>query len=115
MPWPPTVREALSSSCVSMMQAVLPPGCSNDEEPEECEHDIHTMRGELAVARQALQDGCREVEWLKECLVTDEIALDAIDGEAADARAADTATHAELTGELNFFCFVELFSALELL
>jgi hypothetical protein len=43
------------------------------------------------------------VERLKECLAAAETMLGAMDGEAADARATNTATRTELIGELNFF------------
>jgi len=85
---------------------VLPsasPSSSDGEEAKGDEHNIHTVRGELAVAEQSLQNGCREVERLKECLAVAEIVLDTMDGEAADARAANAATYTELVGELNFF------------
>jgi uncharacterized membrane protein len=65
------------------------------------------------MAGQALQEGCQEVERLKECLSAAKTALGAVDGEAADARAANVAAHAKLTGELNFvMLFVDLFLAL---
>jgi hypothetical protein len=75
------------------------------EEVEGDEHNIHTMQGEVAVVRQSLRDGCQEVEWLKECLAVAETTLSATDGEAADARAAVTATRTEFVGELNFYAF----------
>ena len=77
------------------------PSSSDNEEPEEGEHDIHTMRGELAVMGQTLQDGCREVEGLKECLSAAETALGAVYREAAKTRSANVAACVELTGELN--------------
>ena len=106
MPWPTAVREALSLSRPLATQAVLPlasPSSFDDEEDEGDEHDIHTVREELSMAGQSPQNGCREVERLKECLTAAETALDAMDVEAADTRAANAATRTELTGELNFF------------
>ena len=61
MPWPTAVREALSLSRPLATQAVLPlasPSSSDGEEAEGDKHDIHTVRGELAVAWQSLQNGC---------------------------------------------------------
>jgi hypothetical protein len=87
------------------------PSSSDNEEVEEGEHDIHTVREELAVAGQSLRDRCQEVEWLKEFFAAAETMLGATDEEAIDTRAAIVATHAELTGELNFFVsFAEFFS-----
>ena len=77
------------------------PSSFDNEEPEEGEHDIHTMRGELAVMGHAHRDGCREVEGLKECLLATETTLGATNREAAEARSANLAACAELTGELN--------------
>jgi hypothetical protein len=97
------------------MQVVLPLAfpSSSDEEVKGDEHDIHTVQGELAVARQSLWDGCREVEWLKECLVVAETALGATKGEAANARATNVVTYTELISELNFSAsFVGLFFVL---
>ena len=42
---------------------------------------------------------------MKECLVAAQTMLGAADGEAADARDTNMATHTELAGELNFFVF----------
>lgn len=54
------------------------------------------------------------MEQWKECLSAIETALGATDGEAADARPAGVAAHAELVGELNFaMLFADLFLALE--
>jgi len=41
------------------MQAVLPPASPSfdEEEVEGDKHDIHTVRGELAMAGQSLRDG----------------------------------------------------------
>ena len=60
------------------------------------------MRGELAVADQALRDGCWEVERLKVCLSVVETALSAADGEVVEAMATDATARAELVGELIF-------------
>ena len=54
------------------------------------------------MAGQSLRDGCREVEWLKECLAVAKAALGDIDGEAVDARVAIVVTHAKLACVLNF-------------
>ena len=54
------------------------------------------MRGELAMADQALRDGCREVEWLKAYLFAVETTLGATDGEAVEAKAAYVAARASL-------------------
>jgi hypothetical protein len=83
-----------------MLPLALP--SSSDEEVKGDEHDIHTVQGELAIAGQSLRDGCREVEWLKECLMVAETTLGATNGEAADARATNAVTYTELIGELNF-------------
>lgn len=85
-----------------MLPPALPPS-SDNEEVEEDEPDIHTMRGELAEAGQSLQDGCREVERLKECLAAAKVALGAADGEVVDARAAEAAARTKLAGELILF------------
>jgi hypothetical protein len=67
------------------------------------------------MAEQSLQNGCREVEWLKECLTAAEIAFGAVNGEVADARVANVVTHTELAGELNFFVsFTKLLHVLTL-
>jgi hypothetical protein len=91
MPWPTAVCEALAPSRPLATQVVLllaSPSSSNEEEVEGDKHDIHTVREKLTMAGQSLQDGCREVEWLKECLTVAETMLGAADEEAADARAA---------------------------
>ena len=55
---------------------------------------------------QSLQNGCREVERLKECLVVAETMLSVMDQEVADARATIMATHTKLVNELNFFASI---------
>lgn len=79
---------------------------SNEEEIEGDDHDFHTMRGELAVARQSLWDGCHEIERLKECLAVAETMLNAMDQEVADARATVMVTRTKLISELNFFASI---------
>lgn len=52
------------------------------------------------------------MERLKACLSAAETALDATDGEVVEAKATDTASHAELASELIFVfitSFMELF------
>lgn len=83
----------------------------DDEEPKDDGHNIHTMRWELAVARQALRDGCREVERLNVCLSMTKTMFGAVNGEAAKAKATDVAAHAKLAGELNFI-FITFFAKL---
>ena len=55
------------------------PSSSDNEEAKEGEHDINTMREELAMAGQSLQEGCQEVEPLKECFKVAETTLSAPD------------------------------------
>jgi hypothetical protein len=88
------------------MQALLPPASpssSDNKEAEGDEHDIHSIREELAVAGQSIWNGCQGVERLKECLAATETVLGAVDEESAGAKAANVATRTELAGELNFF------------
>jgi len=94
------------------MRAVSPQDSSpffDNAEPKDDGHNIHTMRWELAVAGQALRDGCREVERLNVCLLVTKTMLGATNGEAA--KATDVAAHAKLTGELNFV-FITFFAKL---
>ena len=92
------------------------PSSSDGEEAKGDEHNIHTVRGELAVAEQSLQNGCREVERLKECLEAAETALGATDGEAANTRAINVATSTKLAAELNLFAsFAKLLLVLTLI
>ena len=108
MLWPTTIREALWPShplASQVMLSLASPSSYDNEEAEGDEHNIHTIREELAVAEQSLYDACQEMERLKECLAEAETALGIIDGEVADAWAANMATRTELASELNFFVF----------
>jgi hypothetical protein len=62
------------------MLPLASPSSSDGEEAEGDEHDIHIVQGELAVVGHSLQNGCWEVEQLKECLAAAEITLGATDG-----------------------------------
>lgn len=102
MPWPAAVQGALSPSqpLVARTVSLLGlPSSSDDEEFDDDSHDIRTIGGELDVARRALQDECREVEWLKVCPSLAKTLLGITDREAAKARVMDTIARAELAGE----------------
>jgi hypothetical protein len=60
---------------------------------------------EADVTREALHDVSREERQLREYISIVEAALDAMNGEAAEAKATVAATRAELVGELDSISF----------